>query len=168
VPVGDIGFNVMDADIAMSGWSEGLLARLDYKAIRQIRRKNFALLADLLAESGITPWRELEAGTCPLFFPLLVKDKAAAARKLREAGVIATELWNEGDPMSAQLEGRASRFLRRHVLELPIHQDVREAQIRYMARQVSEARIALEQTPVKRSPRTAGRRPRSTRQPVAS
>jgi dTDP-4-amino-4,6-dideoxygalactose transaminase len=168
VPVGDIGFNVADADIAMSGWSEGLLARLDYKAIRQIRRKNFTLLADLLAESGIAPWRELDAGTCPLFFPLLVKDKAAAARKLREAGVMATELWNDGDPMSAQREGRASRFLRRHVLELPIHQDVGEAQIRYMARQVSEARIALEQAPGKRSPRAAGRRPRGARQPVAS
>lgn len=168
VPVGDIGFDPADADIAMSGWSERLLARLDYKAIRLIRRRNFALLADLLAESGIEPWRELEAGTCPLFFPLLVKDKPAAARKLRAAGVIATELWNEGDPLSAQLEGRASKFLRRHVLELPIHQDVDEAQIRFMARQVSEARIALEQSPVKTSTRVAGRRPRSTRHPVAS
>jgi dTDP-4-amino-4,6-dideoxygalactose transaminase len=168
VPVGDIGFNVTDADLAMSGWSERLLARLDYKAIRQTRRQNFALLADLLAESGIEPWRELEAGTCPLFFPLLVKDKAAAARKLRQAGVIATELWNDGDPLSAPLEGRASKFLRRHILELPIHQDVEEAQIRYMARQVSEGRIALGQTPVKRSSRASGRRPRSTRHPVAS
>ena len=168
VPVGDIGFKLADVDIAMSGWSERLLARLDYQPIRQIRRKNFALLADLLAESGIEPWRALEAGTCPLFFPLLVKDKAAAARKLRAAGVIATELWNDGDPLSAQLEGRASRFLRRHLLELPIHQDVEEAQIRYMARQVSDGRIALEQTPVKRSPHVASRRPRSTRHRVAS
>jgi hypothetical protein len=168
VPVGDIGFNVGDADLAMSGWSERLLSRLDYKAVRRIRRNNFTLLTDLLAESGIAPWRELEPGTCPLFFPLLVKDKAAAARKLREAGIIATELWNDGDPSSAQLEGRASRFLRRHVLELPIHQDVEEAQIRYMARKVSEGRIALEQAPVKRSPRMTGRRPRGARYPVAS
>ena len=168
VPVGDIGFNPADADLAMSSWSERLLARLDYTTIREIRRKNFALLADLLAESGLAPWRQLEAGTCPLFFPLLVKDKAAASRKLREAGVIATELWNEGDPASAQLEGRAAKFLRRHVLELPIHQDVEEAQIRYMAQQVSRSRIALDQAPVRTSPRAAGRRVRSPRHPVAS
>jgi dTDP-4-amino-4,6-dideoxygalactose transaminase len=166
VPVGDIGFNAVDTDLAMSSWSERLLHRLDYAAIRRQRCANFSLLADLLAESGITPWRDLEAGVCPLFFPLLVKDKAAAARRLKDAGVIATELWNEGDPHSAAFEGDGAKFLRRHVLELPIHQDVHQAQIRYMARQVSDGQIALEQRPVRK--RAAGRRIRSTPQTVAS
>ena len=155
VPVGDIGFNIADADIAISGWSERLLDRLDYEAIRSQRRKNFSLLADLLAESGIAPWRELDHGVCPLFFPLLVKDKPAASRALKARGVIATELWNEGDPLSATREGPGARFLRRHVLELPIHQDVGEAQIRYLARQVCDADIALEQRG-KPSTRAAG------------
>ena len=169
VPVGDIGFNVGDTDVAISGWSERLLDRLDYEAILVNRRRNFSLLAGLLAESGIAPWRHLEEGVCPLFFPLLVKDKPAAAHKLKERGVIATELWNEGDPQSAALEGSAARFLRRHVLELPIHQDVEEAQIRYMARQVSEARIALKQEPVRTSSRQAGgRRMPSAQRPVAT
>jgi dTDP-4-amino-4,6-dideoxygalactose transaminase len=168
VPVGDIGFNAFDTDLAMSSWSERLLHRLDYAAIRKQRCVNFSLLADLLAESGIAPWRDLEPGVCPLFFPLLVKDKAAAARRLKAAGVMATELWNEGDPQSAALEGEAAKWLRRHVLELPIHQDVQEAQIRYMARQVSEGHIALEQRPVRTSRGAAGRRIRSTPQTVAS
>jgi hypothetical protein len=116
-----VGFNVSHADIAMSWWSERLLSRLDYTAIRTQRRSNFSLLAELLADSGIHPWRELEAGVCPLFFPLLVKDKSAASRKLNACGIVATELWNEGDPQSAALEGPGATFLRRHVLELPIH-----------------------------------------------
>jgi dTDP-4-amino-4,6-dideoxygalactose transaminase len=167
VPVGDIGFNVADTDIAMSIWSERLLHRFDYSAIRQQRRRNFSLLADLLADSGIAPWRELEPGICPLFFPLLVKDKPAASQRLKTCGIIATELWNEGDPLSASLEGPGARFLRRHVLELPIHQDVEEAQIRYMARQVCEARIALQKTPVRTPTRQAeGRRARGAHQPA--
>ena len=168
IPVGSIGFNVADADIAMSNWSDRLLDRLDYEAIRRQRRRNFSLLAELLAEAGIAPWRNLEAGVCPLFFPLLVKDKSAAARRLKAWGVIATELWNEGDPVSAPLEGRGARFLRRHVLELPIHQDVDEAQIRYLATKVCEARIALEQTRMTSS--TRGRSARRLRgvQPVGS
>jgi dTDP-4-amino-4,6-dideoxygalactose transaminase len=169
VPVGDIGFNVRDTDLAISAWSERLLDRLDYEAIFANRRRNFSLLAGLLAESGIAPWRDLEEGVCPLFFPLLVKDKPAAAHKLKARGIIATELWNEGDPQSASLEGSAARFLRRHVLELPIHQDVEEAQIRYMAGQVSETRIALKQESVKTSSRQAGgRRKPGAQQPVAS
>lgn len=168
VPVGDIGFNVVDTDLAMSAWSERLLHRLDYTAIRQQRLRNFSLLSELLAESGIAPWRQLEDGVCPLFFPLLVKDKPAAAKKLRTAGIVATQLWNEGDPQFAQLEGRGARFLRRHVLELPIHQDIDEAQIRYMAQQVSEAHVALEQGSVRKASRATGRRLRGARQPVAS
>jgi dTDP-4-amino-4,6-dideoxygalactose transaminase len=169
VPVGDIGFNVTDTDLAMSNVSERLLDRLDYAAIAQQRRRNFSLLAELLADAGIVPWRELEPGVCPLFFPLLVKDKPEASRRLRESGVMATELWNEGDPLSAALEGPAARFLRRHLLELPVHQDVEEPQIRYMATKVEEARIALEETAVRSSPRPAGdRRVQTGPEPVAS
>lgn len=168
VPVGDIGFNVTDTDLAMSNWSERLLHRLDYPAIRQQRRRNFSLLGDLLAESGIAPWRELEDGVCPLFFPLLVKDKGAAARRLKAGGVMATQLWNEGDPQSAGLEGAGATFLRRHVLELPIHQDLDEAQIQYMAWRVIEARIALKQRSTHTSRVADSRRGRGTRQPVAS
>jgi dTDP-4-amino-4,6-dideoxygalactose transaminase len=168
IPVGDIGFKVTDADIAMSSWSERLLDRLDYEGIRNQRRRNFLLLAELLGEAGIMPWRQLEPGVCPLFFPLLVKDKSAASRSLRACGVIATELWNEGDPMSAPLEGRGARFLRRHLLELPIHQDVDEAQIRYLAKEVCDARIAIEQMKLKRPIRGAGRRRFQPAKPVAS
>ena len=144
VPVGDIGFNTDDTQIAMSAWSAHLLERLDYPMIRRQRRENFARLADLLAPSGIAPWLDLLPGVCPLFFPLLVKEKTKAARLLKARGVIATELWNVGDPLSAAYEGPDATLLRRHVLELPIHQDVGEAHIRYMARQVVDLNVSLD------------------------
>jgi dTDP-4-amino-4,6-dideoxygalactose transaminase len=165
VPVGDVGFNAADTDIAISWWSERVLDRLDYTAIREQRRRNFSLLAELLAASGIQPWRELEPGVCPLFYPLLVKNKSSAAQQLKARGIVATELWNDGDPQSAALEGPGARFLRRHVLELPIHQDLEEAQIRYVATQVSDSHIALEEASAR--PPMRGRRSRSTPQTVA-
>jgi perosamine synthetase len=146
VPVGDVGFNTAHASLAMSVWSDRLLEHLDYAVIRPRRQRNFTMLAERLAAAGIAPWLDLEAGVCPLFFPLLVKDKPAAGRALRARGVMATELWNEGDPQAASQEGPGARFLRRHVLELPIHQDIREDQIRYMAEQVVELNVALERT----------------------
>ena len=146
VPVGDVGFNTAHTSFAMSTWSNRLLVRLDYAAIRRQRRGNFTMLAERLAESGIKPWLQLESGVCPLFFPLLVKDKASAARALRSRGVMATELWNEGDSPSAGREGPGAWFLRQHVLELPIHQDIREEQVGYMARQVAGLNVALEPT----------------------
>ena len=46
------------------------------------------------------------------------------------------------------------------MLELPIHQDVDEAQIRYRSRHVLEAHIALEEAPARRG--ASGRRIRTT------
>lgn len=146
VPVGDVGFNPEHASFAMSTWSDYILGRLEYADIRPQRRRNFTVLAEQLAASGIAPWLELKPGVCPLFYPLLVKDKSSAAHALRIRGVMATELWNEGDPMSAWYEGAGAKFLRRHVLELPIHQDIREDQLRYIAQQVVDLQIALEPT----------------------
>ena len=162
IPVGDVGFNPAHAGFAMSTWSSHVLVRLDYAAIPRLRRRNFSMLAERLAASGIAPWLNLEPGVCPLFFPLLVKDKAMAARALRSRGVMATELWNEGDSLSAGHEGPGAWFLRHHVLELPIHQDIREEQVSYMARQVADLNVALQCMPAKHAGLQRGYADRAT------
>jgi hypothetical protein len=86
---------------------------------------------------------DLAPGVCPLFFPLLVADKGDAARALWRRGVMATELWNEGDVSVRSHEAEDSRFLRKHVLELPIHQDLTRQHIEYMARQVRDLGLGL-------------------------
>ena len=83
---------------------------------------------------------------------------------------MATELWNEGDPLSAKEEGPSATFLRRHLLELPIHQDLDDEHIRYMAQQVVEARVALDHTEdtTRQRPAVAGDWLPGNQQPVAS
>lgn len=132
-PVGDDGFDEGSVDLRMSRLSEHLLHRFDYADIRERRRENFSTLRRLLRDD-VTPVRDdLPAGMCPLFFPLLVPDKRAAARALWARGIGAVEFWNTGDPGAAGPGATDADFLRTHVLELPIHQDLRPAQLEYMA-----------------------------------
>ncbi len=138
--VGDIGFNLDEVDLAMSPMSERLLDRLDFDEIVRRRVENYRQLLEQLDPEVIPVFPELPAGVCPLFFPIIVPDKAAAADALRARGVDALEFWNDavgpGDEMSP-----SARFFRRHVLELPIHQDLSPRHIAHVARQVSKLMI---------------------------
>lgn len=135
--VGDIGFDLADADLAMSRVSERLLDRLDFAEIRRRRVENYRSLGEQLGEDVIAVFPEMRDGVCPLFFPILVPDKHAAAVALQQRGVDALEFWNDGvEPGGSEMSADA-RFLREHVLELPIHQDLTPDHIAYLARQVS-------------------------------
>jgi hypothetical protein len=70
-----------------------------------------------------------------LFFPILVQDKHSAARALWQRGIGAVEFWNK-DPRSDCEGGADAQYLRAHVLEIPIHQDVNPSQVEYIADQV--------------------------------
>jgi dTDP-4-amino-4,6-dideoxygalactose transaminase len=134
VPVGDMGFDPAQVDVAFSPLCRALLPRWDYAAIPRRRRANFALLRERLRGRARLLKEELPDGACPLFFPILVRDKRAVARALWARGVDAVEFWNEGDPEAV---GHPDvQFLRQHVLELPIHQDLSFAQVEYVADQV--------------------------------
>jgi dTDP-4-amino-4,6-dideoxygalactose transaminase len=143
VPVGDIGWNLDNVNIAMSAFSDRVMRSLDYEQIREKRRKNFLLMRERLHGRVRMLREDLEEGVCPLFFPILVKDKQAAARALWQKDIGAVEFWN--DRQDNPCIGPDARYLRWHVLELPIHQDVSESQVEYTARQV--LRLKLEPAP---------------------
>jgi dTDP-4-amino-4,6-dideoxygalactose transaminase len=135
--VGDIGFNMDEVDLAMSPLSVRLLDRFDIQDIRERRIENYRRLDTLLDPSVARVFPDLPEGTCPLFFPIFVGDKHAAARALHRRGVDALEFWNESSESGEEMSDDA-RFLRAHVLELPIHQDLTPRQVAYMAKHVSE------------------------------
>ena len=141
VPFGDIGFDRSRVNVAMSPITFRLLDSFDYDAIRQRRRENFLLLRERL-DGGATLFpREVQGGMCPTIFPMLVPDKAAAARALRQRGIAAMEFWNFGDPEARGKEFADAQFLHDHVLELPIHQDITPPQVEYMAEQVLRLKL---------------------------
>jgi dTDP-4-amino-4,6-dideoxygalactose transaminase len=134
--VGDIGFNLDEVDLAMSRVSARLLDRLDFEDIRRRRVENYRLLDSELNLTVPRVFSDLPDGVCPLFFPIIVRDKAAAARTLQQRGVDALEFWNESMESGEEM-GADARFLRQHVLELPIHQDLTPRHIAHVAREVS-------------------------------
>jgi len=141
--VGDIGFNLDEVDLAMSRLSERLLDRMDFAGIRRRRVENYRALAGLMQGEALAVFPEMDDGICPLFFPILVHDKHAAAVALQSRGVDALEFWNDsvepdGHEMCAQ-----TRFFRDHVLELPVHQDLTPAHLAYIARQVASLQITV-------------------------
>lgn len=136
-PVGDTGFDTAAADLEMAPICHRLLQRISYDGIVERRRKNFRFLADRLGGIADPVRADLAEGVCPLFLPLLVQDKTATARRLRERGIEAIEFWNQGDP-EAEGVGSGAPFLRRHVLEIPIHQEITEEQLEWTARQLAE------------------------------
>jgi dTDP-4-amino-4,6-dideoxygalactose transaminase len=143
VPIGNIGWNLDDVNIAMSSICNTVMKRLDYDRIRRRRRENFLLLRQKL-EGRVTMLREdLDEGVCPLFFPILVRDKHAAAKALWQRGIGAVEFWNEVRPQAERDGGPGAQYLRAHVLELPIHQDVGPSQVEYIADQVLRLELKI-------------------------
>jgi dTDP-4-amino-4,6-dideoxygalactose transaminase len=134
VKVGDIGWNLANVNVGMSSLSDRVMTGLDYAAIRARRRRNYMLMQQKLCGRVAIVREDLEDGICPLFFPILVKNKWAVAQALRNRGIGAVEFWN--DPQDNPSIGPAARFLRAHLLELPIHQGVTESQVEYISDQV--------------------------------
>ena len=141
--VGDIGFNLEDVDLAMSPLSQRLLRKLDFAEIKRRRVENYRLLAELLGNDVIQVFPELPEGVCPLFFPIIVPDKHEAAEALRARGVDAVEFWNDSCEPGGHEMSADARFLRRHVLELPIHQDLTARHMEHVARQVSALNLGV-------------------------
>jgi dTDP-4-amino-4,6-dideoxygalactose transaminase len=135
--VGDIGFNLDEVDLAMSRLSVRLLAGFNYEAIRQRRVDNYRRLDGLLDQSVARVFPTVPDGACPLFFPIVVPDKQATAERLRSCGVDALEFWNDSSEPGGQEMGPDAQFLRQHVLELPIHQDLTPRHIDHIARHVN-------------------------------
>jgi dTDP-4-amino-4,6-dideoxygalactose transaminase len=141
VPFGDIGFDLDSVNVAVAPLSRRLLDRFDYDEVCRLRRRNFRLLRDRLQGRAALLPHELEDGTCPLIFPLLVPDKPGAARALQADGISAMEFWNGGDPDTRRPDHADAWYLREHLVELPIHQDITPEQIDYMARRVLDLRL---------------------------
>ena len=120
----------------MSPVSTRLLQRLDYSDIRRRRAANYRQLLSQVGSHVRAAFPVLPDGVCPLFFPVIVPNKAEAADALRRRGVDALEFWNDAVGDGSEMSPHA-RFFREHVLELPIHQDLSPRHISHVARQVN-------------------------------
>jgi perosamine synthetase len=141
-PVGNTGFDLSEVNLGMSPICQKLLRRFPYGRIKETRRRNFRILEDRLHGKISLLEKDLADGVCPLFFPLLVKNKHSASAALLQRGIETVEFWNEGDPEACR-DGSAAQFLRRHLLEIPIHQDVSADDAAFTADEILKLNLGL-------------------------
>lgn len=119
-------------DLGVSNLTKSLVHRADAEAIVHARRRNFeALMALVPRDRQLIPM--LPEGVCPLFFPVLVEDKAVAIRTLAQEGIEAIPFWSTAHPAIPVGAFPVADYLRAHVLEVPVHQALDPADMTYLA-----------------------------------
>ncbi|HET7825890.1 MAG TPA: aminotransferase DegT, partial [Anaeromyxobacter sp.] len=113
--------------------------RCDAEAIVAARRRNYFLLLGRLRDRVPPVFAEVPAGASPLFYPLLCDDKPRVQARLLARGIETVDFWRDGHPLCPRDEFPEVAGLRRRVLELPVHQDLRPEDMAYLARCVQEA-----------------------------
>lgn len=107
-----------------SAWTVWLMQFMDRDTVIARRRANFQQLAQRLRGHVTLPFPELTDGACPLFFPVLVRDKVRFQQKLDALDIQSVNLWDKSHPSCPpELAWEVSHW-RRDCLELPIHQEL--------------------------------------------
>lgn len=138
IPVDTPQFKVEDADLGIAPICRRILDRVNPQAIVTRRRDNFRTLAEQLDPGVRAVWRELPEGMCPLSFPIRVENKPLTQERLLDAGVQTVNFWFTVHPAAPHDGFPEALALRRHVLELPVHQGLHAGHMRFVADQANQ------------------------------
>lgn len=118
----------------MSFLSKRMLDRIDYSQVVEKRRKNYQRLLSMFSDNPkVMPmFRALPPGVCPLVFPVIVQDREKICTELNKQHIHAIPWW-AGYHRDLSWNGfEDARFLKDHVLALPIHQDLTEDEVNFI------------------------------------
>jgi dTDP-4-amino-4,6-dideoxygalactose transaminase len=104
------------------------------------RRKNFSTLLALLSQCGNVEllFKQLPNGVCPLSFPIIFENRDQMRSRLSERGIDAGAWWKGYHRSLPWNDFPDACFLKDHVLTLPVHQDLDERAVDYIAKTVGE------------------------------
>jgi len=110
----------------ISTFSERIMSNVNYEKIKDKRRKNYEyLLHNLPKIQDIeVVFDKLPEGVCPLFFPLIVKDRQYYHKKFKDRGISTFQYWQHIHDAVPWDKFPDALYLKQHVLGLPIHQDI--------------------------------------------
>lgn len=118
----------------MSFLSKRMLDRIDYSQVVEKRRKNYQRLLSMFSDNpNVMPmFRALPPGVCPLVFPVIVQDREKICIELNKQHIHAIPWW-AGYHRDLSWNGfEDARFLKDHVVALPIHQDLTEDEVSFI------------------------------------
>lgn len=138
VTTGSDHFNREDANIGMSALNRQIVRAQDMDRIVRVRRRNYKLLLRELRDVVPPLMGELRQGVCPLFYPLVVRDKERVIAGLAARGIETVDFWRHFHPACDPSEFPDVVWLRESILEIPCHQDLTREGVEAVARAVRE------------------------------
>jgi perosamine synthetase len=124
VATGTQHFNRAHVDLGMSPLTLRIAQAQDLTAVVERRRRNYFFLLGRLREVSAPLFHQLPPGVCPLFYPLVVDDKARVLQRLRERGIDAIDFWRRFHPACDAAAFPEVARLRERIVEIPCHQDL--------------------------------------------
>lgn len=138
VSTGTQHFNRAHVDLGMSPLTRRIALAQDFAAIVEARRRNFFYLMGALRGVAPSLVSQLPSGVSPLFYPLVVEDKALVMAQLRSRGIETIDFWRHFHPSCSAADFPEVAQLRRTVLEIPCHQDLTPVAMAQIAAAVRE------------------------------
>jgi dTDP-4-amino-4,6-dideoxygalactose transaminase len=110
----------------ISTLSKRIMGNVHYDQVKEKRRANFEYLLQNLPKTKEIEivFKTLPAGACPLFFPLIVKDRSFYYQKLKDQNITVFNYWRHLHDAVPWDKFPEAVFLKEHVLGLPVHQDI--------------------------------------------
>lgn len=120
---------------SISNISAGILRRTDPEKVVDQRRNNYLFLLERIREvPGVKPlFNDLPDGVCPLGLMVLVSPRSAVAKALNQFGIAACPWWEGYHRKCDWSDFPEARFLKDHVLYLPIDQSLSEMHVESIA-----------------------------------
>lgn len=141
----DYYFDESFRNIGIPRLSLGLLGAIDPNRVARQRRENYLQLEKVVKQfPELVPlFDNLQEGVCPLVFPIIVKDCRAWAGALERLGIGAYSWW-EGYHRKCSWEAFAeARYLKDHLLCLPVNQGLGAPQMAFIGQAVTALRRVI-------------------------
>jgi dTDP-4-amino-4,6-dideoxygalactose transaminase len=139
IATGTQHFDRAHANLGMSPCAMRIARAQDFDGAVATRRRNYFFLLGRLRDLSPPLFSELPVGVCPLFYPLVVRNKAEVMRRLRSRGIETIDFWRDFHPECDAAQFPEAAQLRRTILEIPCHQDLTPEQMGRVAAAVREA-----------------------------
>lgn len=132
------GFGVREPERGISKAGLALLRRLWDPSFADARRSNYEWLLERIGDLVPAPFDRSPGEGCPLEIPVAVEDKRGLMRHLTARGAGGVDFWSVPHPMTPAGVFPEIELRRATTVVLPVHQELRKADLERIARAVSE------------------------------
>lgn len=123
--------------LGMGSSARYVLGRTRPSEVIRVRRENYERLRSLLDPAVRTLFGALPDGVCPLSLPILAREKEQVHEALLRDGVGNVNFWSRWRSEVPKERFPEVDSLRRHVVEIPVHQGLRDRHIDFIAERVN-------------------------------